>query len=70
MNFTPTTGNGGAITVGGSVGMGNAEFGGSSTASGPSTDFGLNLNLGDMGSAKTPEKVNLNSGSVGTYTKL
>ena len=55
MNFAPSSNGGGAINIGGSVGMGNAEFGGSSTATGPSTDFKMDLNLGDMGKPKTPE---------------
>jgi len=54
MQFAPTSSNGGAINIGGSVGMGNAEFGGSSTASGPSTGFDLNLNMGGMGGSTKP----------------
>ena len=34
--------------------MGNAEFGGSSTASGPSTGFDLNLNMNGMGGSTNP----------------
>ena len=54
MQFAPTSSNGGAINIGGSVGMGNAEFGGSSTASGPSTGLDLNLNMGGMGKPTEP----------------
>ena len=49
MNFAPNSSNGGYINIGGSVGMGNAEFGGSSSASGPSVGLDLNLSMPGMG---------------------
>ena len=48
INFTPNSSGGGVISIGGSVGAGNTDFGGSSSASGPSTSVGLDLNMGGM----------------------
>ena len=43
VNFTPNSSGGGTISIGGSVATGGVEFGGSSTATGPTTKLDLNL---------------------------
>ena len=48
MQFAPNM-DGGALNVGGSVFMGNANFGGESTASGATTGMNLGLNFDGMG---------------------
>ena len=49
MQFAPNM-DGGALNIGGSVFMGNANFNGTSSASGATTGMNIGLNLGDMGS--------------------
>ena len=46
MAFAPSSTDGGVINIGNSVGVGNANFGGESSATGPSTGLNLGLNLG------------------------
>ena len=46
--FNPSSSGGGMIEIGGNVAMGNTEFGGSSTATGAKTDFGLDLKFGKL----------------------
>ena len=48
MQFAPNM-DGGALNVGGSVFMGNANFDHNSNASGATTGMNIGLNLGDMG---------------------
>ena len=45
-NFNPVISGGETIEIGGNVSIGDAEFGGSSTATGAKTDFGLDLKFG------------------------
>ena len=56
MNFAPNM-DGGALNVGGSVFMGNANFNSTSSASGPTTGFNMDLNLGDMGNMGSKTKL-------------
>ena len=62
MAFAPSSTDGGVINIGHSVGVGNANFGGESSATGPST--GLNLGL-NMGSPTQPTLMLVNLGYVG-----
>tara|TARA_B110000503_G_C6890201_1_gene306397 strand:+ start:34 stop:255 length:222 start_codon:yes stop_codon:yes gene_type:complete len=61
MSFAPSSTDGGMINIGNSVGVGNANFNGQSSASGPSTGMNLGLNFGNQAQQPSLSLVNLES---------
>ena len=72
VNFNPQA-NGGSISIGGGFGLGGVNFGGSNSATGPTTGLDLNLNLSGAGGKEEPKKIMLvnlmQQPRLGTYSR-